>query len=90
LKGKLNKCQYYEVPSLSILKKHLMHFATLSQQNAQFVISDIFVHVSTDEGLSSGNQTKVIQLKTKLVTFIYTSLTRTPCGSKHVGVFSVI
>jgi hypothetical protein len=51
-------------------------FTLLHHQNAQtfsldYVSHLIFLHVSVRNGPSSGNQTKVIQHKTKLVTFVY-------------------
>jgi hypothetical protein len=54
-------------------------FATFNQQNIQYFYLDIyitishylFIDVSIHKGSSSGNQTKAILHKTKLVTFIH-------------------
>ena len=54
-------------------------FTILNKQNAQnyslgiyIIVSQlIFLHVSVRKGLSSGNQTKVIQQKNKLVIFVH-------------------
>jgi len=70
----------YDCNAWSTAQTHRTHhFTTLNQQNAQYSSVDtyiiishwIFLHVSIHSGSSSGNPTKVIAHKTKLVTFIH-------------------